>query len=54
MKKERQNCIKCGRKLKTHESKQLGMGPICYLKYLKEKDTPRLFDAKSVSSVQKQ
>lgn len=29
-------CIRCGRKLKTVESKQVGFGPHCYKKHLAE------------------
>lgn len=30
-------CQRCGKRLKNTKSKQLGFGPSCYLKYLKEK-----------------
>lgn len=32
-----ERCIRCGKKLKTTNSKILGYGPSCYKKYLKEK-----------------
>lgn len=35
-KKEFEVCRRCGRKLKSKESKILGFGPNCYKKYLKD------------------
>lgn len=29
-------CFRCGRKLKTEESKKIGMGPVCYRKWQSE------------------
>lgn len=34
--KQYEICKRCGRKLKSQESKILGYGPSCYKKYLKE------------------
>lgn len=36
MQKEYLVCIRCGRKLKSEESKQLGFGPTCYKKWKNE------------------
>ncbi len=35
-------CKRCGRKLKTKESQDLGMGKICYKKYLQENHRRKL------------
>ena len=40
--KEYEICKRCGRKLRSKESKILGYGPNCYKKYLKEA-SPQLF-----------
>lgn len=32
MKKDRRNCKRCGRELKSEESRELGYGPVCYSK----------------------
>jgi hypothetical protein len=37
-------CFRCGRKLKSKESQELGMGPVCYRKWQTEKDTIPLFE----------
>lgn len=37
------NCLRCGRKLKSEESKQLGFGKICWEKYSKEDKHKQLF-----------
>ena len=29
-------CRRCGRKLKSEQAKQLGFGPTCYKRYIKE------------------
>ena len=34
---ETERCQRCGRRLKTTKSKQMGFGPGCYKKYLQEK-----------------
>lgn len=36
-------CTRCRRPLKTAESRQLGMGPVCYQKWLKKRPKPTLF-----------
>lgn len=38
-------CFRCGRKLRTEQSKLLGMGPTCYKKWQVEKSMNPLFDA---------
>lgn len=35
--KKEEHCKRCGRKLKSNESKLLGYGPTCYKRMLKEK-----------------
>ena len=42
--KEYINCLRCGRKLKTEESKLLGFGKICYEKWNKETASKPLFN----------
>lgn len=37
-------CIRCGRKLKTEESRELGFGPTCYKKWQTESISKNLFD----------
>lgn len=32
-------CIKCGRRLRTKESQELGFGPVCYKKWKEESDS---------------
>lgn len=39
-------CIRCGRKLKSAESKELGFGPVCYKKWQTETLTRSLFSNK--------
>ena len=36
-------CFRCGRKLKSEESKILGMGRVCYEKWQQEQNTKPLF-----------
>lgn len=38
-------CLRCGRKLKTPEARERGMGKICWEKSHVEKERRRLFDA---------
>lgn len=38
-----ENCLRCGRKLKTEESKNLGFGKICWEKYNSENNYKELF-----------
>lgn len=41
---EHQYCLRCGRKLKSEESRELGYGTICYKKMLtKNKNIKSLF-----------
>ncbi len=40
---EYENCLRCGRKLKTPESKILGFGKVCYEKYNSEAKYKELF-----------
>lgn len=37
------NCIRCGRKLKNEESKELGFGKICWEKWQSETMSNKLF-----------
>lgn len=37
-------CARCGRKLKTQKSIDLGLGPVCYQKYLKEQAEVGFFE----------
>lgn len=37
-------CIRCGRKLKNEESRELGFGPTCYKKWQVESISKKLFD----------
>lgn len=39
-----ENCLRCGRKLRSEESKILGYGPICWEKHTAEMFTVPLFD----------
>lgn len=43
MNKIYEKCLRCGRKLKTEESKNLGFGKICWEKYNNEGTTKKLF-----------
>lgn len=45
--KEYTHCLRCGRRLKTQESKMIGYGAVC----LKKRENPhkhRLFDASKI------
>lgn len=35
-----ESCGRCGRKLKTEKSKEIGYGPVCYKKVLKDRELP--------------
>lgn len=37
-------CKRCGRKLKTPESQELGMGKVCWKKWQNEHNHKQLFD----------
>lgn len=43
-------CRRCGRKLRTPEAKERGMGVVCYQKWLSEKGTRKLFKISSLQS----
>ena len=47
-KKQHAVCFRCGRKLRTPLSKELGLGPTCYEKWKRGKKTPRLIEVKNV------
>lgn len=36
-------CRRCGRKLRSPEAKERGMGYVCYQKSMKERETKKLF-----------
>ena len=42
-----ENCIRCGRKLKTDESKERGFGKVCWEKWNKETKNKKLFKVES-------
>lgn len=42
-------CRRCGRKLRSEEAKQRGMGTVCYRKWLSENKNKKLF---TISSLQ--
>lgn len=46
-------CRRCGRRLKSLESQKLGMGPVCYAKWLAESGQKKLFQISSLQSEQK-
>lgn len=41
-------CRRCGRKLRSEESKQRGMGDVCYNKWLAEENKKKLFSVDSL------
>lgn len=43
-------CRRCGRKLRTPEAKERGMGYVCYQKWMREKETKKLFKISSLQS----
>lgn len=45
-KQEYKFCIRCGRRLRTQESKERGMGKICAEKYLAKEERNKLFRSK--------
>lgn len=55
MNKEEVNhiCRRCGRRLKSLDSQKLGMGPVCYAKWLAESGQKKLFQISSLQSEQK-
>lgn len=46
-------CRRCGRRLKSLDSQKLGMGPVCYAKWLEESNQKKLFQISSLQSEQK-
>ena len=42
-KQEYQFCIRCGRRLKTQEAKERGMGKVCAKKYREKEERNKLF-----------
>ena len=46
-------CRRCGRRLKSLDSQKLGMGPVCYAKWLAESNQKKLFKISSLQSEQK-
>ena len=46
-------CRRCGRRLKSLDSQKLGMGPVCYSKWLAENSQKKLFTISSLQSEQK-
>lgn len=51
---EYKTCLRCGRKLKTEESKSLGYGKICWLRYLESKKCKKLFEIEVNEDAQQQ
>ena len=49
-KQDYQFCIRCGRRLKTPESRELGMGKICAEKYREKEAKKKLFERGNVSA----
>ena len=43
-------CKRCGRRLKTKEARERGMGKVCFEKYHMGKDTRKLFEVKDAES----
>ena len=43
-------CRRCGRKLRSEEAKQRGMGPVCYQKWAAENNRKKLFTISSLHS----
>ena len=46
-------CRRCGRRLKSLDSQKLGMGPVCYAKWLAESGQKKLFQISSLQSDKK-
>ena len=44
MNKQYTHCLRCGRKLRTEKTKQLGYGPTCYAKILMKTMKRGLFE----------
>lgn len=43
-------CRRCGRKLRSEEAKQRGMGQVCYRKWMAEDNHKKLFRVRSLHS----
>lgn len=43
-------CRRCGRKLRSEEAKQRGMGYVCYQKWMLENNKKKLFTISSLQS----
>ena len=43
-------CRRCGRKLRSEEAKQRGMGYVCYQKWMAEDNHKKLFRVSSLQS----
>lgn len=43
-------CRRCGRKLRSEEAKNRGMGYVCYQKYMAEGNKQKLFKVSSLQS----
>ena len=43
-----ENCLRCGRRLKSEESKELGFGKTCWKKYNAEDNFKELFTMEKV------
>jgi hypothetical protein len=43
-------CRRCGRKLRSPEAKERGMGPVCYQKWIAEDNHKKLFNVPSLHS----
>lgn len=41
--KEYERCLRCGRMLRTPATREIGMGPVCYRRYLAEREHKKLF-----------
>ncbi len=49
-KQDYQFCIRCGRRLKTPEARELGMGKICAKKYQEKETKRKLFERGNISA----
>lgn len=45
-----EKCLRCGRKLKTEDSKELGFGKTCWKKYNSEDNFKQLFKMEPLSN----
>ena len=46
-------CRRCGRKLRSEESKEKGMGPSCFKKWIAEHGHKKLFSISSLQTSEK-